>query len=584
MRFRGEPEKHNRNKSAEKSLEKLQHSTREFNDTSDLFKSTPMSLRSAPMLKGMSAEALCQSIELLKLEIKDVKDRDKSQDGVYEKIMSYMHKSELSHLTKRFETQIEMKDRHIETVEEKLKEFKAKCRDLENRLTDKTNEFEYYVKEEKIRMQELEFKLKSQNDKPQVYTPPENTLANLENTLRKEFEKDKQRQTQEYNDILEELKEVFNEERLEYKTKIDKLEDTIKRLTQKLKDLKDLKDKQKLELTQKLKQPCKKCQNYHKLVEEIEAIKMEREDAYHKIQNLEHEVLNLRQKIEYDEAKHIHDQTEMDYYNKQPEETEVEESYEINITSEQPTKETFHDPQVYQKYREFQKKFVKEDKAQKLAAKTEGDSKDEMKDMSTYQKATDNYVIEEVDEKSSVNDERYRNARQETKGVPLSTISSSFKNNTHSMKMKDWSEGEILLQNFTNNGLSNTRNDRSIYNDQNVNIDKLIEKYIGPKPLNRSKDLDAPKKIMTKEDLVDFNKKYIQDKTLSIRESKEESYDPSLILFGSVNKYNDTPGSQLTTVKHQTHANDLASVRKSLFSSGTKLDDSKFFSLTKSSH
>ena len=54
-----------------------------LDDTAELFNSVPGSLRSNKKLKGLSQEALCQSIELLKLEIQDVRDREKSQEDMY---------------------------------------------------------------------------------------------------------------------------------------------------------------------------------------------------------------------------------------------------------------------------------------------------------------------------------------------------------------------------------------------------------------------------------------------------------------------------------------------------------------------
>ena len=76
-----------------------------------------------------------------------------------------MHKTEIANINKRHESQIEIKDQQIQTLEEKLAESKNKAKEIEAKLTDKANEFEYYIKEERLRKQELEFKIKLESDK-----------------------------------------------------------------------------------------------------------------------------------------------------------------------------------------------------------------------------------------------------------------------------------------------------------------------------------------------------------------------------------------------------------------------------------
>ena len=57
--------------------------------------------------------------------------------------------------------------------------------------------------------------------------------------------------------------------------------------------------------------------------------------------------------------------------------------------------------------------------------------------------------------------------------------------------------------------------------------------------------------ICTQEDLKDFNSKFINRNKFgcSQNESKEESIDPSLIIFGSVNQTVDKPSSKTSTVR-----------------------------------
>lgn len=77
-----------------------------------------------------------------------------------------------------------------------------------------------------------------------------------------------------------------------------------------------------------------------------------------------------------------------------------------------------------------------------------------------------------------------------------------------------------------------------------------IEDY--SKPIKYTLDANHNPSIWTKEDLNDFNKKFIdKNKYTTIGgDSKEESWDPSLIIFGSVNnKTLETPQSQATTIK-----------------------------------
>ena len=62
----------------------------------------------------------------------------------------------------------------------------------------------------------------------------------------------------------------------------------------------------------------------------------------------------------------------------------------------------------------------------------------------------------------------------------------------------------------------------------------------------------VPLTILTQEDLNDYSQKYITENTLSVGESKEgleSKTDNSLIVFGSINKANDTPSSQVFTSK-----------------------------------
>jgi chromosome segregation ATPase len=298
----------------------------------------------------MSTEALCQSIELLQMEVKDVKDREKNQEDMYMKIIdalkneienndiskhieiiNYMHKTEVSHLKKRFDTQVEMKEKYIEQLEEKVNDLKAKNKSLETKLQEKTNEFDYYIKEENIRMKEFEFKLKSQAEQRHNFLQQLSPVS--ETKLLKEFEDEREKIKRQHRQQTQELKDIFASQWDKYEAKIKKSQDTVRRLTEKLTELKKFKDNEKNQLIAKLKQPCKKWRKLDDLLEEIDALKMERVDAYEKIYSLEQEI-NCLKYTQF--TSHLTPE-------KTPPESPSGSSTSINLTKQDPAPQ----PQIY---------------------------------------------------------------------------------------------------------------------------------------------------------------------------------------------------------------------------------------------
>lgn len=145
-----------------------------------------------------------------------------------------MHKTEITHLQKRHQTQIEIKDRQISDLEEKVSEQKDTIKSLEANLAEKTNELEYQIKEEAIRTREIEFRVRAQLEQQivPIQTPREN-IEKLEK-LKANFDKEKEEIKAKYISNLDELKISFDQERTFLKSKVEKAQDTIKRLTNKL--------------------------------------------------------------------------------------------------------------------------------------------------------------------------------------------------------------------------------------------------------------------------------------------------------------------------------------------------------------
>jgi len=76
----------------------------------------------------------------------------------------------------------------------------------------------------------------------------------------------------------------------------------------------------------------------------------------------------------------------------------------------------------------------------------------------------------------------------------LSTISSTFKNDTQNLNLKEFTDEDIIIDQIPKNVERSTRNDSSIYNKQNYDIEGLIEKYCGTRSTKKS-NLDLPKMI-----------------------------------------------------------------------------------------
>jgi hypothetical protein len=129
------------------------------------------------------------------------------------------------------------------------------------------------------------------------------------------------------------------------------------------------------------------------------------------------------------------------------------------------------------------------------------------------------------------------------KGVNLSTIGSSYKNGTQNLEMGEW----------LNKDFEKTTKNVSPYT-QGVDVDRLIEKYIGPKEVKRGSVTDITQPIWTQDDLEMFCKRHV-DKNISVEAPKGDRIDPSLMLFGLANKANETPNSQISTAKNYSKPN-----------------------------
>ena len=101
-----------------------------------------------------------------------------------------MHKTEISNLQARHESQLQLKDQQINTIEDKLSNCKLKIKEVKSELIDKSNELEYFIKEESLRNKELEFKIKLEADKAIADANSEKEW--LETKLKKELDKSKE--------------------------------------------------------------------------------------------------------------------------------------------------------------------------------------------------------------------------------------------------------------------------------------------------------------------------------------------------------------------------------------------------------
>lgn len=161
------------------------------------------------------------------------------------------------------------------------------------------------MKEEQIRIKEIEFKINSQNDKRKELTPYINPeIIEKEQKMIKNFESERIKLKNNYDQNLEELKNVFDNERRNLKYKLEKSQETVRNLTSKLSEYKQLKERERKELNKKLKEPCRRCEDYEAVLENLEATNMEKEDAYNKIQNLEGELIQLKalQMLDYNKT------------------------------------------------------------------------------------------------------------------------------------------------------------------------------------------------------------------------------------------------------------------------------------------
>lgn len=407
------------------------------------------------------------------------------------------------------------------------------------------------MKEEHIRIKEIEFKINSQNDKrKELITHINPEVIEREQKMIKNFESERIKLKNNYEQNLGELKSIFENERKNLRSKFEKSQETVRKLTSKLSEYKQLKERERKELNKKLKEPCHRCQDYEVVLENLEAVNMEKEDAYNRIQNLEGELIQMKALKMLDYNKTPTKENTLHYTsNLHDINYDTNESFDF-VMPQTPISTTspIQNPQVYQRYREFQNKFISgTDKSPSVSRFTQKKSSidTDNNDTSTCKKITENYIIQEEDEKSSIFDDRSKGVRQETKQVPLSTFSSACKNNTQSINIKNWANDEASAFNHLQHQIDNTRNNTSPYAKTNFDIDKLIEKYIGPKEDTK---YDYPKKICTKEDLLDFNKKFVVEKSKASMNNR--SIDPTMNLYSSVNKTSESIPSNATTAKH----------------------------------
>lgn len=129
------------------------------------------------------------------------------------------------------------------------------------------------------------------------------------------------------------------------------------------------------------------------------------------------------------------------------------------------------------------------------------------------------------------------------KGGNLSTIGSSYKNGTQHLDMGEW----------LNRDLDKTTKNVHPYS-QNLDVDKLIEKYIGPKDTKRSSMTNVTQPICTQDDLEEFCKRHV-DRNVSAEAPKGDRIDPSLMLFGLASKEDETSTSQISTTKNYSKPN-----------------------------
>jgi hypothetical protein len=395
----------------------------------------------------------------------------------------------------------------------------------------------------------MEFTLRSQNVKNNEYIAQVNPeIREGEQHLAKEFDNERIKLNKNYDQNLEELLDIFDNERETLRVKYEKSQETVKKLTTKLSEYKKIKEREVKELIKKLREPCHRCHDYETMFEDFEAINMEKEDAYNKIQNLEEEIIQMRALQVLDYSKTPTKENTLHYTNHIKDlNYDINDSFDFQmpntpILSASP----IHDPKIHQRYSEFQNKFIGgADKSPSVCRFSQKKSSvDTLYNTSTRKKLSDNFTILEGDEKSSMFEERMKESRQETKQVPLSNCSSACKNNTQSVNIKNWTGDDISALTQFQSHIDNTHNNTSPYAKDNVDIDKLIEKYIGPKDETK---YDFPNKICTKEDLIDFNRKFVNEKPMA---SIKNSIDPSMNLYNSVNRTSESIPSNATTAKN----------------------------------
>ncbi|CAI2384460.1 unnamed protein product [Moneuplotes crassus] len=413
--------------------------------STERYSTSKFSFSSNAKLKGFTQEALCQSIELLQLEIKDVKEREKAQEDMYKKIIdalkseiensdiakhieiiNYMHKTEVTHLNKRFDTQIGMKDKHIKELEDKIDSLKDKNKSLETTLLSKTKEFEICTKEGEAKMKEMEIRLKSHDDQRQEFIDKINPeIKQRESHLIYEFENERKRIKSNYEDSIKSLRTMLESERHKYSNKLEKSNETIQKLTKKLAEYRSYKEKESKELNKKLKQSCSKCKNYEGLLETMEAIEMEKDDAYNKIAMLEGEIMQLKalRSISLNKSpdrKHAS--------HKKVEETQGINSSDLSCPKTPPCSSPIQDPKVYQKYRDFQNKFTKTQKMSVYPSqKTIGQGSIEFTNSLSLSKKFDSKPQAEGVKSLSRERNISKSRVQDAKCVPLSTLSTLCK-------------------------------------------------------------------------------------------------------------------------------------------------------------
>jgi len=131
----------------------------------------------------------------------------------------------------------------------------------------------------------------------------------------------------------------------------------------------------------------------------------------------------------------IESNVDIDFDNKKTDKNDLSNSFESIINKEDNQVENQQDPKIYRQYHDFKNKFVKQNESHKASTEQKKIST-EMKN-ETYRRALEQEEAE--DDKLTSRDQNFDN-KKTTKFIemPTSSVSSSFKNGTQNINLKDW--------------------------------------------------------------------------------------------------------------------------------------------------